>query len=314
MADKNKKRFARTPENILLAMGCTPTRDMKRRLREWMGWGDFPAKTRNGYDTDELFRWAETNAPKIAKQKKVGKMLQDGEDVNMADFKVMSLQTGGGKTFEVGADEFPTIAEGMDKLGALIMKRFAGRLPLQVGRQQIQNWKRLVGVAKRPGVVPFPAPKDSNRYNVAECFDWVEKWILPDTASTVGAGDLFGAGANIDVKIKETDLRRKLRLEQFEQGNLIPFGAVTSYIAGIAGRLSKYYERLIEDKAGVRRVVREAIEANGFTNPDLISAVDARLAEQLAKAHDDLKLEFAAARDFAMTEIEKIRSEQQQQN
>lgn len=309
MADAPKKRFARTPETILLALGCMPNREMKLRLKLWRTYPDFPKKQRNGYDIDQLKQFVDSNAGEFIKDAKRAKILQDGESFSSADLKLFSATGGNEPSFSVGADEFPEFIEGMDRLGALIMRRFAGRLTTEVRRMQIQHWKKLEGVAKRPGLVPFPSPRESNRYNVRECFDWVEKWVLID--SQVSPGDLFGGAANLDVKIKEVNLRRAERLEAFEQGNLVPFAAVKGYISGLGGRLAKFYERLIEDAGGIRRIVQEE-SSNAGVPAEVRALIDTRLAAALAAANDGVKQEFLAAREFALAEVEKIRKAQQE--
>ncbi len=307
MESVSKKRYARTPKNILLALGCSPSPAMRRELREWRLWPGFPKKQRNGFDIAELEAWAVNNAAKIVQRKKLSKMLQEGEDVTASDIKIFKTPVAGVPSFAVGADEYPEVIEGMDRLGALIMRRFAGRLTMEVRRMQIQNWKKLLGVAKRPGLVPFPSPKESNRYDVRECFAWIEKWILVD--SQIAAGDLFGGAANLDVKIKEVNLRRALREEEFSKGSLIPFSLVTSYLAGLAGRIEKFYDRLLEGNAGLRRVIADTCRAESL--PDAaITRLDEKLKLALAGAHDGVKAEFTEARDFALAEFEKIRKEQ----
>lgn len=102
---------------------------------------------------------------------------------------------------------FPSSINGMGGLGGIIMRRFPN-IGIQVGRQVIQNWRKLEHVPSGCNV-PFPAPKESNRYDVAECFAWVETYY-PDG---VGSGSMVA-------KQKTKDLIdvRKLELLDIEVG------------------------------------------------------------------------------------------------
>jgi hypothetical protein len=73
------------------------------------------------------------------------------------------------------ARDFPQFVAGMDALGAVLMRRFPG-IGIQIGRQVIQNWRKLEHVPDGC-IVPFPAPRASNRYAVADCIAWIERYF-----------------------------------------------------------------------------------------------------------------------------------------
>lgn len=102
---------------------------------------------------------------------------------------------------------FPASINGMDSLGGLIMRRFPG-IGIQVQRQVIQNWRRLEHVPDGCNV-PFPAPRASNRYDVAECFAWVSNYF-PD-------GEQRGPLA-AKQKTRDAIEDRKLKLLDIEVG------------------------------------------------------------------------------------------------
>ncbi len=184
------RRFARSEDNILLAMGTYPTREMKARLRMWMAWPDFPKKTRNGWPIEELLAWVERNAEQFVKEGKLKKILERGEDVTGADLKL--FRTPGAKKFTADTgEEFPEMVSGMDNLGKFIMQRFREFPQLgEVGRQRIMGWKQYRGIARRPGLQPFPVPTERNDYKLVDVFEWVAKWVIPDLPKL--AGDLLG--------------------------------------------------------------------------------------------------------------------------
>lgn len=101
---------------------------------------------------------------------------------------------------------FPVSINGMEALGALIMRRFP-RIGLQVDRQAIIAWRRLERVPDNCNV-PFPAPLSSNRYDVAECFAWVETYISDGSPGPLAAKQ----------KTKDAIEERKLELLNIEVG------------------------------------------------------------------------------------------------
>jgi hypothetical protein len=219
-----KRRFARTPKNILLALGCSPSKAMLRELAEWRTWPDFPKKERCGHDIAALEKWFDANMAEIAKRKKRAKILQSEEDFTAGDLKIfrapgtISIPADGAKPGGA-ADTYPEVAEGMDNLGALIMRRFAEFPSMgEVGRQRILAWKKLVGVQKREGLMPPPAPFLSNRYKVLPWFEWVARWILPDLSKN--QGDLLGDNVDWGNKLKKVDFEhRELELENLRHSD-----------------------------------------------------------------------------------------------
>lgn len=67
-------------------------------------------------------------------------------------------------TAEVSNDS--SIIEGLTRLADIIATHF--KIPC--GKQTIKHWQRM-----NP---PFP-PHKNNRYNKTECFEWVQKYIVP---------------------------------------------------------------------------------------------------------------------------------------
>ena len=120
---------------------------------------------------------------------------------------------------QIPAGDIPATVSGMDALGALIMRRFP-KLGIQVGRQVIQNWRRLKYVPKGC-TVPFPAPSNGNRYDVQECFAWIQNYFGP-RMETVGQPDpLFGETQAIKNKRELVRLRMDEREDAHQAGKLI---------------------------------------------------------------------------------------------
>lgn len=209
---------------------------------------------------------------------------------------------------------YPKFVDGMDNLGALIVRRFREFPSIgEVSRQRIQNWKAFVGVTKRADLIPFPTPTTGNRYETQPCFDWVEKFIIPDLSKHQGELMPFGAAKE---EMEQIALRRAKREELFSLGSLIPYAAAKNYVNGIGSRLAKHFDR-IEDRSGFQRSVIEDLmeilqKAAASAQPELLAAFSDRLAARCTAFNDALKSEFGAGAKSANEELEKIRREQQE--
>ena len=289
MATKSQtppRRWARTPETILAALGCVPSREMKLKLRVWRTYPGFPKKQRNGIDIDELKAWVDANSVEFLKDAKRAKILQDGESFSGADLKLFSA---GSRTVRhvapgLAEEEFPEIAHGMDELGALIMRRFKDYPTLgEVGRQRIHAWKSLRGVAKRPGLVPFPAPTSRNDYKTVEAFDWVARWIIPDLSRN--QGDLLGDNTDWTNALRKIEFENK-QIEQAQlKGRLMDKAEHNRILAGL-GRLGRDDLWLRFDQLAYARLP-ELLAAEGVPEEWTLAAVRVvrRLNPQLLVEH-----------------------------
>jgi hypothetical protein len=84
------------------------------------------------------------------------------------------------------AASYPASICGMDNIGSLIMRRFPG-IGIQVKRDVIYRWRNLLYVPDGC-TVPFPAPTVHNRYNVVDCFAWIETYF-PNGGQATGLPD-----------------------------------------------------------------------------------------------------------------------------
>ena len=69
----------------------------------------------------------------------------------------------------------PRKIQGQTAVANLLKSRFDDRVTLVFNRQLIQRWRQ--GRFIPAGIEPFPKPDDGNRYAVAACVDWMERFI-----------------------------------------------------------------------------------------------------------------------------------------
>ena len=164
-------------------------------------------------------------------------------------------------------EDIPSSVSGMDALGALIMRQFP-KIGLQVNRQTIQNWRQLKYVPKGCSV-PFPPPSSGNRYNVAECFAWIQTYFGP-RMETVGGMDLsFQRRQEMKDRIDAATMRMKERedahaaglLTDTKEAQMAVTGAVLAHHAIVKARLDRDFAKLVLEKLeGIDELTRHKIQ------------------------------------------------------
>lgn len=152
-----------------------------REIAEWIQREDFPKKTRHGWVIDEVVEWgkkfAAELAPKKAEMAAMAEVLSSERPSKRAVLLVTAANGAGG--------EVPSVASGLSAIAKIIANHFG----VTCVRQYVYDWRH--GEKLPPGAPPFPPPRDSNRFNVAECLAWYEKWQMPHQRT--GQSDLFAA-------------------------------------------------------------------------------------------------------------------------
>ena len=183
MADKQKKRYARTPENILVALGCEPTRLMKSKLKLWMSWPDFPKAGKNGRDIEQLKQWVDDNQDVFLADGKRAKLLQDGDKFSGGDLKLMRAAAPPGNSSSASIEGEPEV---MGYAG--IAEALARHFQVPVSKMDISDWTH--GKRLEHGVPNFPPPKASGRFNKLESINWFKQYKFHDPRDT-STPDLF---------------------------------------------------------------------------------------------------------------------------
>ena len=171
-------------------------------------------------------------------------------------------------------------------------------------RKDVSDWMR--GRRLPVGASPFPLKTTDGHFKAIEVESW-GKAYLPKVGSSNG-----NAGKD-PRQIKEANEARISQLEADElerslSNKWIQFAIVKNYVFGMAGRVCLFYDKMIEDSDGLRKIVRNTLE--GFVTPEQILVIDERLAIAFISANDDLKAEFKRAQLDAQKHFDDARKEQ----
>jgi len=253
--------------------------------------------------------------------------LEEGDD----------LGAGASPAYRGGGQDCNSITE----VAAVIAQLFR----VDCRKQYVSDWRRGERLPTGVPVFPPPDPK-SNRYKASEFLPWYERYILKR---------MNGDGVTRDLSMNLVEERDRAELEEIqharflrerELGNYVAVSAVEQYIEGMSGRETAEVDKLIEDRNGLRRVVREVLSEvlrGGAVGPgecgrpmvemvgpvwpvweevegdklgqggtsalpgNLVDLLDARLAVEFQRANDGLKDLFDRARREMEGQIEELR-------
>jgi len=203
---KPTKRFARTPDNILVALGFTLNRENKAKLKYWQSFADWPKKQRNGFDIAELKAFLDRHFDEFLADSKRAKGIEQGDKFSGGDLKLLRAgQRDAGPNSET-LDGEPEVM-GYAGIAEVLSRHYQ----TPVSKMDISDWchgKRL-----DQGVPNFPPPKASGRFNKLECVNWFKahKFHDPRDSSTP---DLF---KKLETQRASGELER-LEHEQFMRG------------------------------------------------------------------------------------------------
>ena len=193
--DTPPRRYARTPENILVALGFPTKRENFANLKYWRTFKDFPKRERNGFDVEKLVEFLEAHKEEFAQRAARAKfiMAQAVPKTNSA-----GLQSGdhGG---QAGADDDD---EPLAKNQTAIANWLAHHFQSPVSKMDVSDWLR--GERLDQGVPNFPVPDAAGRFNKLKCSDWFKKYKYREPSSTL-TPDLF---RQVEIESKKSELER----------------------------------------------------------------------------------------------------------
>ena len=182
----------------------------------------------------------------------------------------------------------PTAVQGLTAIARLIATKFA----IQCSKQYITKWLR----ASPEYPVPFPrADVNSTRFNVTDCFAWIEKYYIPNT--TVVGEDLFKLAA--EAKARQTireDEQHKFDCD-VERGKYI---LKTDHNAILSGLGSQTWNIVCE---AIERGLIDKLE-NQLQTINLEQEVKVQIINRARKEHFEMVDEMQ--RNFAMN-IESVK-------
>ena len=297
MATKPTKRFARSPENILVALGFGLNRENKAKLKYWQTFTDWPKKQRNGFDIAELKAFLDRHIDEFLADSKRAKAVEQGDKFSGGDLKILRSSgaasgTGGAAN---GLDGEPEVM-GYAGIAEVLSRHFQ----VPVSKMDISDWchgKRL-----DHGTPNFPPPKASGRFNKLEAVNWFKQYKFHDPRDT-STPDLF---KKLETQRASGELER-LEHEQFmrgvERGQYIG-KAEHNRILSALGRIGRdnlwelFDRRAYDDFASVLRAANMpeewrqlATDALRKLNPDLLLKHHAHLEAVIQENEAELPKE-----------------------
>src|ERR1035437_6594594 len=174
----------------------------------------------------------------------------------------------------MAAKKSSAYADGLTSIASILQKYFRanGHPEFVCPRQYIRQWQKPT--ALRP--VGFPSPTDGNRFLVSDCIAWV-------FTNIVSKGITDDEDANLFERANKAVAKNKiLKWEDFDldvsikRGKQISVDLIKNNIGGIGARISGHYDKLIEDREGLRGIVRSCGIQSGISE-EQIHALDSAL-------------------------------------
>ena len=241
--------------------------------------------------------------PRRPKNPKSRPKVLSPESARKSRASVLAMKWQSGKTLSKFDDEFlrkerpqlfgnkesEIICTTFKEMARLISEHFK---PVDCLEHYVSRWSKGEDIS--PGTPPFP-PRDpvTKRFNVPACFEWYKAHKMPRTGGNVTQeqADLFESD-RVD-KIKRAQERRDF--ERFEEakarGEYVRLDAVIGYAAGSARQLTVHYDKLIEDKEGLRASVQGALSELGLSEEQRLK-LDVLVAASFLKSNSALKARF----------------------
>jgi hypothetical protein len=166
------------------------------------------------------------------------------------------------------------------------------------------NQAAISRAVRKEGLAVAVTPSNG-RLNTDVALRWWEAQKIGSATEV----DAKAARQNIACEREALELAAIKRREKKETGELISMAVVQNYIAGIGSRIAGHTDKLIEDKPGLRAIVRAAGLSLGISE-ETLNQLDSRLAVDFVTANDALKSEFKVISEAARKHIDEVQAEQ----
>ena len=290
MPEKPIKRYARTPENILVALGCEPNRLMKSKLKLWMSWPDFPKAGKNGRDIEALKKWVDDNQDVFLADGKRAKLLQEGDKFSGGDLKLYQKSGARSQNPEIDADEEP-----LAKNQTAIANWLAHHFQMPVSKMDVSDWLR--GERLDAGAVNFPVPDAAGRFNKLKCSDWFKKYKYREPSNQTSP-DLF---RQVEIEGKKSELERlehERYLRGVERGQYIEKTEHNRVLASL-GRIGRDQLWELFDRRAYEQMSAKLAAAN------IPEEIQQAVMEELRRLNPELLLKFHTHLEAVIAENEK---------
>jgi hypothetical protein len=270
------RRFARTPDSILVALAFTPNRENKAKLKYWQTFDDWPKKQRNGFDIAELKAFLDKHLPEFIADSKRAKAVEQGDKFSGGDMKLLNANRPASGA-DAGTGLFGEDSEPLAKNQAAIANFLARHFQVPVSKMDISDW--LHGRRLDHNVPNFPVPDEAGRFNKLKCADWFRAYKFHDPRDTT-TPDLFKKLENQRAKSELERLEHEGIMRRVERGYYIEKAEHNRVLSALGqiGRnnLWELFDRVAYDEFAKRLDAMPeewrqlAVDALRKLNPDLL--------------------------------------------
>lgn len=175
MPEKVQKRYVKTPDTMLVALGAEPTRTNKVHLKYWRTFPDFPKREKAGWDVAKLREFIDRHKEEFASSAATAKFITAKPIPKSND---QGVAPGAGHEVS-GEGTAALIKERYDRqagIAGALQLYYGNRVRYVFSNTVVSKW--INGTGLDPGVPP-PPPKRPHHYIMAEWVEWFDKYLLP---------------------------------------------------------------------------------------------------------------------------------------
>ena len=181
---------------------------------------------------------------------------------------------------------------------AATAKLIAEHFKCKCSHNRINQYLKGLGGLDRAAYTAIPKKNGDFKWEVQEWFSWWERWILKN--SNLVEMDADEADKALTERLERA--ARRVAAEK-ELGNTLDKNLVVAEVAGICTKFVSLWDRMIEDKPGLRQELAEILRAMGEPEEKVLR-IDTEFAARAIKCNSGLKAECREA--FAKAQAEMM--------